>query len=44
MSTEIENKAGAGTILRKIQEKAEAEAEAIRQDSAERWRPCGPLS
>lgn len=36
MSTEIENKAGAGTILRKIQEKAEAEAEAIRQDSAEK--------
>lgn len=36
MSTEMENRAGAGTILRKIREKAEAEAQAIRKDSADR--------
>lgn len=45
MSTEMENRAGAGTILRKIREKAEAEAQAIRKDSADRGgTPFGPLS
>ena len=36
MSTEMENRSGAGTILNKIRQKAEAEVQAIHQDSEEK--------